>query len=94
MEEGKYSGQIPTKSTAFDGHMPSDLISKMLKIPRKNPIARECLANSIRRAHASIKRTMSRVQTFTNISVQSVPPKVKNIDMQPKTVAFLAQKTS
>ena len=34
--KGKYNGQTLIKSTELDGHMPSDSLSKMLKILRKN----------------------------------------------------------
>ena len=44
----------------------------------------------VRRAHA---QRFAGVQTFTNISVQSVLLKVKKTDMHPKIVLFLCQKT-
>ena len=90
----KCNGQMLTKSTALDGHLPNDSLSKALKILRKNQTARECLANSIRRAHASTKRITSRVRVFTSTSVQFVPLKAKRIYMQPKIVGYLVQKTS
>ena len=89
----KYNGQTLTKLTSSDGHMPSDSHSKMLKILRKILTAREHLANFIRRVHVSIKLITSRAQIFINIFVQSVPPKAKNIDMLPKIIVYLFQKT-
>ena len=90
----KYNGQTPTKSTAFDGHMPSVSLSRMLKIRKKERIAREYLANFFKRAHASTKRTTSRAQSFISTFVQAVPLRVKNTGMQQKIVGYLVQKMS